>query len=169
MSNISNSFSEGSLYRCHFQQVKQNDRYDILCLQSFQQPPMHNCLLLKIFLDQGQPSHKDLQQARPPWVLYHLERETLPGQVQWGYLIPWNHHHLPHSDNHLIRFVSVCIHDFAHVTLCHCIGGSTLDMMWNYIIPLIDTLVNDLQFIESNLTFINKLVHSLISFKVEWC
>ena len=68
-----------------------------------------------------------------------------------GYLIPWraNHHHFPHSDTHLIQWISICNHDIAQVMLCHCVGGSTLNTMWSQIIPLVDTLVYDLQFIGS--------------------
>ena len=37
-------------------------------------------------------------------------------------------------------------------------------------IPLMDTLtVNDLQFIRINLIFINKIAHTLVCLKVEWC
>ena len=136
MSNISNSFPEGSLYRCHFQQVKQTDRYIWYFVFAIISPG-HPCIivcLFKTFLDQVSQvtetcSKLVLLGSYTIWNVRH-SLDWSSGGI-WN-LIPWraNHHHFPHSVNHFIRFVSVCIHYFAHVTLCHCIGGSTLDMMW---------------------------------------
>ena len=78
-----------------------------------------------------------------------------------GYLNPWraNHHHFPISDNRSHQLMYKCNFHFLQMMLCHSIEGSTLDEKLTKIIPLMDTVVFDLQFIGSYFALINNLVH----------
>ena len=114
---------------------------------------------------QGQPGHEELQQARPPRFLNHLERQALSWLEKWGIpellkskssSFPSQWQTIPSSTGF------ACNLDSVQLMLCHLIEGSTLDWMWSWIIRPMDAV--DLQFIGSNFTFINKVNRCLASY-----